>query len=78
MNTNRRSIQIARWLLFLLLLTAGVWSLWVAAFHFWVGMGPGSDNPEWHEPRGNWYLGQSMLLFVLAPLSAWWLRPKPV
>ncbi len=77
MNTNRRTVQLVRWLLFLLLLTAGILSLWAASFHLWVGTGPGSDNPEWHRPRGNRYFGLSMALFVSAPILAWWLRRKP-
>ena len=53
MNTNRRGVQVFRWLSAAMLVLVALYSFNLAAYHYWAAGGPPTPNPEWHAARGN-------------------------
>ena len=75
-NTNRRSIQILRWVGTAVAVTAALYSLNLAAYHAWAASFPATPSREWHVHWSNIFFALALVLFVLAGFVAWRLRRR--
>ena len=60
-----------RWIIFLVLIVAGLYFLNLTAFHFWAAGGPPTPHPEFHRKWGYIFFFVSISIFIF---SCVWIR----
>jgi hypothetical protein len=52
-----------------MLVLAGIYSFYLAAFHSWASWGPPTPDPEWHRTLSNRFALAGVACFVLAAIG---------
>jgi hypothetical protein len=75
-DSSRRDVQVARWLVAGLLLVCGLWLLNGAIANWWVAAGPPNPNPAPWAQRGTELFVASLVAFLASFIVVWALRRK--